>query len=188
MSGQTEPYVRVYYAVINDPKFEHVFPHDSRLATWLRLLLVADALYPASAPIPQGTKRAALDALIECGLVEPVGSNQFRICGLAAERERRSAAGRAGASGRWHRNAFALPPQSDGNAQEFDGALLAETSRDKPRQAETSSPQTPRRGARDRSRREAGMGPRQLREGSPSIDGRALTRLADLLPRREEGA
>lgn len=189
VSGQVDPYVRVYYSIINDVKFEGVYGDDSCLAAWLRLLLVADALYPASAPIPQGTRKRTLAALVDCNLVELVGFGQFRIVGLAAERARRSAPGHKGADGRWHRNASALPPDSEGNADDDMPAMP-----DTPRRATPShandSPKPPQAGVRPRSRRANGDTPRahgtsqrQLERGSPEIDSRALQRLGDLIPK-----
>lgn len=89
-------YVRVYYSIIDDPRFVGIYDDDHHLATWLRLLLVADAMWPAPAPVPAGTRRPSLAALTAAGLIELQGSGRYRIHGLDAERERRAAAGRAG--------------------------------------------------------------------------------------------
>lgn len=93
-------YVRVYYSVIDDERFEHVYCDDAALAAWLRMLLDADALWPASASLPRMSRRV-LQVLTASGLVEVTGS-RFRVHGLDAERQRRADAGRAGglASGR----------------------------------------------------------------------------------------
>lgn len=93
-------YVRVYYQIIDDGRFERVYCDDAALAAWLRMLLDADALWPASAHLPRLTKRV-LRILTESGLIEITGT-RFRVHGLDAERKRRSDAGRAGglASGR----------------------------------------------------------------------------------------
>jgi hypothetical protein len=52
-------YVRVYYSVVDDERFTGVYdtPH---LATWLRLLLLADAMWPASAYVPATERKASL--------------------------------------------------------------------------------------------------------------------------------
>ena len=114
MTAQRNPYVRVYYSIIDDPKFEGVYDDDTALATWLRLLLVADGTYPAPAPIPHGTRRRGLDRLVEARIVDLAPGNRFRMHGLASERQRRSLVGKAGADARW--GADALPTQSDSNA------------------------------------------------------------------------
>jgi hypothetical protein len=189
MSGQTDPYVRVYYSIIDDPKFEAVYGCDAALATWLRLLLIADALYPSSAPIPQGTSKRGLALLVEATIVELLPGGQYRVCGLAKERERRSSVGRAGAETRWmlahsERNANAMRTHSDPDAI----GMQAEPSLAKP----SNSPKPPQAGARPRSRRAngdtpraQGTSPRQLERGSPEADRRTLQRLGDLLPRPE---
>ena len=116
MTAQTDPFVRVYYSVMgDDEKFAQVFDNDARLACWLRLLLVADACYPAAAPMPQGVKRAALAHLVSVGLVDLMSGNRFRIHGLASERDRRSERAAASARKRWD-DATALRPHSDRNA------------------------------------------------------------------------
>lgn len=90
MTAQSDPYVRVYYRIVDDPKFAAIYDDDAALALWLRLLLSADAMYPAAAPLPFGTRRAVLAKLVECGLVDVGANNRYRIHGLEAEREQRS--------------------------------------------------------------------------------------------------
>jgi len=96
------PYTRVYHSIVDDPKFADVYDDDRRLATWLRLLLVADQAYPSSAYIPVGTNRAAVAALAAAGLIDLGTGSRYRLHGLAVERGRRSEAARVGglASGR----------------------------------------------------------------------------------------
>ena len=103
-------YVKVYQSIVEDPQFERVFKDDRALASWLRLLLMADALHPVSAPMPTRTK--AVQLLIDCGLVIEKPGNRYTIRGLTAERDRQSARGRNAAAVRWHsgRNAEAMPP------------------------------------------------------------------------------
>ncbi len=109
MTGGTGRYSRVYWTILDDPKFLEVYDDDRSLATWLRLLIAAEMAYPASAIFPTGTSKKSVDVLVSAGLVELAGANRYRIVGLAAERERRSAPGRAAASARWSRpNANAL--------------------------------------------------------------------------------
>jgi hypothetical protein len=96
------PYSRVYHSIVDDPKFANVFDNDRRLATWLRLLIVAEQAHPASAYIPAGTNRSAVLALVDAGLIDLGTGSRFRIHGLDAERTRRADAARVGglASGR----------------------------------------------------------------------------------------
>ena len=103
MTAQPDPYVRVYYRIADDPRFESVYGCDAALAAWLRLLILADAVYPASAPLPRSVKPSGLRLLQEAGLVELLPRGQFRIHGLEKERERRSAAASQSAQLRWNR-------------------------------------------------------------------------------------
>jgi hypothetical protein len=137
MSGQPDPYVRVYYRVIDDERFVGIYSDDQHLATWLRLLLLADAVWPASCPIPRSVRKASLQALVRAGLVDVLPGDHFRIHGLTPERQKRSDWGRNAAALRWQsdRNATAMRPHSDGNAAQHGktDALLAEPSRAEPR-------------------------------------------------------
>ena len=140
-----QPYARVYYSVRDDPKFVRVYSDDRLLATWLRLLIEADGLYPAPASIPRSAQPAALRVLVEVGLVDLCGADLYRIHGLASERSRRNAAARS----RWN-----APASSARNADASSGRIatassevmlaepsLAEPRRDEPK--ETPPPPTP---------------------------------------------
>lgn len=87
--SERQPYSRIYWSIIDDPKFADVYDDDKRLATWLRLLIVADQAHPASPSIPFGTDKKALAHLTEVGLVILGTGFRFRIKGLDAERIRR---------------------------------------------------------------------------------------------------
>jgi hypothetical protein len=132
-------YTRVYHSIVDDPKFATVYDDDRRLATWLRLLIVAEQAYPASANIPTGTNRAAVAALVAAGLIDLGTGPRYRIHGLAVERGRRSEAARQSANARWsqsERNANAMRTHSERIASPnatamLDETRLDETSRDK---------------------------------------------------------
>ena len=128
MSAAKDPYVPVYYSIVDDERFGAVYPDDHALAAWVRLLLVADGCYPASAPLPYGIRKASLKALTDAGLVELMGNGRYIIHGLQAEREKRSDVGRSGAEGRWSqqygRTADALPTQYGSNGVPSDPAML----------------------------------------------------------------
>ena len=119
------PYTRVYHSIVDDPKFAAIYDDDHRLATWLRLLIVAEQAYPASANIPTGTHRASVAALADCGLIDLGTGSRYRVHGLASERDMRSQSARNAAAVRWH---------SNGNT----GGMLDETRRDEHRQDKTS--------------------------------------------------
>jgi hypothetical protein len=102
MTAQTDPYVRVYYRILSDDRFEHVYEDDAALATWLRLLLIADGAFPAPAHLPRKTDDAALEKLAAAGLVELLPRSLYRSHGLAAERDHRSEAATFAADVRHH--------------------------------------------------------------------------------------
>lgn len=85
--GVTErAYCRVYYSIKDDPKFDTVRGDDHHLATWLRLLMAADALWPASPDVPASASRASVKALVAAELVDLLPGGRYRIHGLDAER------------------------------------------------------------------------------------------------------
>jgi hypothetical protein len=100
VSERPVAYVRVYYSIIDDPKFVDIYDDDHHLAAWLRLLLGADAVWPASAHLPTNVRRASVRALVDVGLVD-VSGHRYRLHGLDAERERRGQSGRNAAAMRW---------------------------------------------------------------------------------------
>ena len=73
-----DPYLRVYRHIVDDRRFERVYPDDRNLATWLRLSMDADAAWPASAPLPYGTTKATLALLEGVGLIVRQSGNRYR--------------------------------------------------------------------------------------------------------------
>lgn len=131
--SERAPYSRVYWSVVDDPKFVAIYDDDRHLATWLRLLIVADQAHPASAPLPYGCRKASIAALVESGLVDLGTGNRYRIHGLDAERERRRTAATRDPRG------TQPGPKGDPEGPGTTGLSQAEPSQD-----ETSLAETPR--------------------------------------------
>jgi hypothetical protein len=108
----TEAYSRLYHRFGSE--FPAIYADDHALASWVRLLLVADASWPMRPPVPRSVKAKPLAALVDCGLVVLEG-DAYTVRGLDAERSRRRDAARVGAAQRWHsdRNATALPRRDE---------------------------------------------------------------------------
>lgn len=137
MSGR---YSRVYHSILEDPKFVDIYEDDCALATWLRLLIVADQAYPSPALIPQGTCPSGMDKLWDARLVETIGRTRYRVVGLAAEREKRSASASQAASARWQKSdAPAMRPHSAPDAP----ALLVREGEGEEEGAEKKQPDAP---------------------------------------------
>jgi len=115
--AERAPYSRVYWGIVDDPKFSTIYDDDHHLAAWLRMLVVADQSYPTSAQVPANIRRASVKALVDAHLIVVTG-RRFRIVGLDAERERRSESARNAAALRWQseRSASASDAHSDRNA------------------------------------------------------------------------
>ncbi len=92
--SERAPYSRVYWAIVDDPKFASIYDNNDHLATWLRLLMQADGQWPASCPVPASARKASVTALADAGLIDFVSGGRFRIHGLDAERGRRRDAAR----------------------------------------------------------------------------------------------
>jgi hypothetical protein len=141
MAGQEDPYSRLYWRVKDDPRFAHAFYCDACWASYTRLLMDAEGIYPASASLPLWLKRHAKTQLVADGIIELRPHDGYVIHGLANERERRSGQARENVGKRWERE-YGTPviqPYSDSNTVAFDPVILAEPSRDEPSQAETDS-------------------------------------------------
>ena len=130
------PYSRVYWEVIDDPKFADVWDDNHSLATWLRLLLAADMAWPASASIYHGVNRQALDKIVRVGLVDLQPGSRFRIHGLDKERESRSDAARDAVSTRYARSTPVVRPYTEPN---YAGTTERLPSKDETRRDEQST-------------------------------------------------
>lgn len=92
--SERAPYSRVYWSVLDDPKFDSVYGNDAAFALWVRLLINADALWPSPAPLPRSIKAKSLTVLVDAGLVDLLARDRYRIHGLDSERGRRRDAAR----------------------------------------------------------------------------------------------
>ena len=122
-------YVRLYYSIIDDPKFEAVYGDDSALAAYTRLLMLADSMWPASPPIPKSCRASAFRKLVDERIVDVLPGDKFRIHGLDAEREMRRASA--------VRSASAKQTRSVRSPNGFSPHLLAEPSQAEQSRAES---------------------------------------------------
>jgi hypothetical protein len=114
-------FVLVHYDQIGiDERFADIRDDDRRMGLWLRLLCLADAVWPADAPLPSGVSRPTLTALVDAGVVEMVDRHKYRLHGLDNERKRRSEHGRMAAQKRWSGNPPVMPEQCPSNAPASD--------------------------------------------------------------------
>lgn len=141
MTAQADPYVRVYYSITDDEKFAEVYDDDAALATWLRLLINADAMFPAAAPIPAGTDAKVFGQLVDLNIIDPVGSSRYRVHGLESERSRRSETARGMAAKRWSKpgnadaDASAMPTHMPTHPQASSQTMLSAPIRSDPIQS-----------------------------------------------------
>lgn len=83
-------YVRVYFEVVDDPKFAGL-PLDC-LGGWLRLLMMAEGSWPSSSYLPHKSvvPQRIVDLLARRGILDILDGGRFKVRGLDAERARRS--------------------------------------------------------------------------------------------------
>lgn len=140
MTKIRRPYSRVYWEVIDDPKFADVWDDDRAIASWLRLLLAADMAWPASAQVYHGVHRPSLDKLVRVGLVDLQPGSRYRIHGLDKERQARSGQAATAAAARWDEqptgNADGMRPHPVSNAQGMPSK--DETRRDEQKPSESA--------------------------------------------------
>ena len=105
------PFARVYYVDLQRD-YPSVWDDDEALATWLRLLAHADALWPISPYIPHGTNPTGLTRLRRKGLVS-LRNGRYNVKGYEVERGARSDHAKVAASTRW-----AQPEQSSEQSSE----------------------------------------------------------------------
>jgi hypothetical protein len=97
MSATTERYVKVAHATLNDAVLG---ADDALLGSWVRLLIVADAMYPAAPPVPRAISDASLAALIEAERIQRLPGDFYRVTELDQDREARTGRAQAGGRGR----------------------------------------------------------------------------------------
>lgn len=100
--SERAPYSRVYWSILDDPKFLGVRSKPIHLGSWLLLLVVADMAHPAPAFVPPTITKPSLRVLTDCGLIDLLPDGMFRVHGLDAERGKRSESGRNASASRWH--------------------------------------------------------------------------------------
>ena len=169
----SDSYSRLYHRFSQE--FPSIYKDDRAFATWVRLLLLADASWPMRPPLPRSVKDGPLKALLDAGLLE-VDGDEYVMRGLDAERQRRRDAARTGAAKRW---------QSERNANASADAMPRrdETRRDKvtppPHEGKRENGTNPR--ALGTNPRAIGTSPRQEREAQkrgPTALHQILSRVA----------
>lgn len=111
--GSDRPYARVYYVDL-ERDYPQVWRDDALLATYVRLLCVAEAMWPGVPEVPRSARSANVKRLVEASLVKLVPPYGFRIKGMDAERSARRNAARIAAAARWS-DAPAMPNRAEPN-------------------------------------------------------------------------
>lgn len=117
---------RRYVKVNHSLKDEHpdVFYSDALFATYVRLRMIADASWPASADLPVNARKSSIKTLADKGLIVVTGYS-FRVPDLDDDRAVRSDAASNAARSRWG-NADRI---ADGNALVMPTRAEADQSR-----------------------------------------------------------
>jgi hypothetical protein len=111
-----KPYSRMYWSVMDDPKFDGVREDVRLFGAWALFLLYADMSYPAPTYRPPTISIGVMNRLVAQGLVDELSGKRYRIHGLASEREMRSHNARNAAASRWN-----MPSKSKSKAEQEIG-------------------------------------------------------------------
>lgn len=87
--SERAPYSRVYWTVMDDPKFDGIREDIRVFGAWSLLLIVADMAHPAPAYLPRTVPSAVTKRLSDAGLIDVLPGHRYRVHGLNAERQRR---------------------------------------------------------------------------------------------------
>jgi 5-methylcytosine-specific restriction endonuclease McrA len=96
-------YSRVYWSIMDDPKFDTVREDMRLMGAWVTLLVDADMMWPSPPFLPAVVSAGSVKRLAEAGLIDLLPGHRYQVHGLAAERERRSSSASQSASLRWAR-------------------------------------------------------------------------------------
>jgi hypothetical protein len=105
----TRPYARFYYDDFIR-EFPAIYADDAAFSAWMRLLTLAEKLWPIAPELPRHVKPGALRKLVDAKLVKVSGMT-YTVRGLDAERSRRHHLAKSAADSRWSADSSA-----DGNA------------------------------------------------------------------------
>lgn len=101
-----------------------VWDDDRALATWLRLIALADKQWPSPAEMPRAAKASIVRALVAAGLIEELPNHRYKVRGLDAQRQRKADAARNAAGIRWGN----APSNPKGNANQSGSGNESESS------------------------------------------------------------
>lgn len=96
-------HVRVYHEDLMK-NYPQMWDDNDALATWVRLFVIADKLWPSPGELPRGVGRAALKKLTDVGLVVLLPNHRYTCRGLDADRQRRRDAASKAANIKHHGN------------------------------------------------------------------------------------
>lgn len=101
MSRKDEPFVEVYWRL--EDEYPEVWDDDHALAWYVRLMKLAEGMWPSAATVPAGIPAKVWAMLTrDEGLVLPdAGGRRYRIRGLDAKRNARRNAASTAARSRW---------------------------------------------------------------------------------------
>ena len=128
--SERPPYSRIYWSVLDDPKFDAVRDDMRNFGAWALLLVLADMAWPAPAFLPPTVSRRSITVLEQAGLIDKLAGWRYRIHGLDKEREQRSNHAASAAAARWSNAPSNAPSSPPSNAETM------------PRQAETRRDET----------------------------------------------
>jgi hypothetical protein len=181
MTRDDRRYARFYYPeFIRD--YSDIYYTDAAFATWMRLLVLAEQMWPMPVELPRSVRPKALAVLTDAGLITTNGT-YYTVKGLDVERTSRRNAARKGAAERWdnERNANALPSPSTSKDEQKLPPPPAKRGRRKTGTNPRAQGTAPRQNGT--APRDLGESPRQQKRSTPTLAGNVLAEMAKGLGR-----
>jgi len=91
-----DTYIQLPHWLEDDPRYGRIYHSDLALATYIRMHMIADRMWPSAGVIPRGIKAKAMGPLVEAELITVAGHDRYRVPAVEDLRARRKAAGHAG--------------------------------------------------------------------------------------------
>ena len=135
-------FARLYYDQFME-EFGDIYADDAALSAWIRMLVLAEKMWPIHPEVPRAVKQSALRKLIDADLIRVRGET-YSVRGYDAERRQRAKASRIGAAARWSANGNAISNAiSNANAVQVAMPSTSTSTRREQRFIKTSPPTPP---------------------------------------------
>ena len=125
------PFARIYYVDLARD-YPEIWTDDASLATYVRLLSMADTTWPVTPEIPRSAKRPIVERLVQFTLVKLLPPFGYAVKGFDVERNARGEQAKHAAETRYARSSAASSPRSIAPSNAYAGATRPDQTRPTP--------------------------------------------------------